>query len=1696
MQEKRIFLGCLFASSPEMEVFTSAFEVYHRLAVSHRKGSTIHRKSVKTWAPSVVEVVGGGGAGGARVHHGDAPVSTASPTPSTSSATARRVASTSSSMSSSRMGGAGSGGRMSLIVQLGAVVATALEEVGGASQHDTVVEVSTGLGAESSEPEEVYQKHKAPNKYPGSCGLPYQDHNYGAPPPPTPPLSPTANRQGESEAPGNVNNRGSSVPEATLSAAALKLERGDDEDSRASVLSSPRHGLEGEPEEGEETETAPEGEEEDDSVTSNFEHDDGYMICCDKCLVWQHVDCMGIDRSNIPDEYHCERCQPRRVDRTRARALQLRKREELNHHHSDSSLSSSSSSSRSPVPPSYSVTNGPNSAGVGDISDDTVSGRRKRRTSSSSSLAASRAKSAADNKKVTGMKRKKQEISREGSNASAVTHQQSQAASSRNSATSQRPLRRRKRRDSMKGAEYKRATAKRRGKASKSLGSDDVMGDEETQDSWEVGNTGGSGAVQLRKWIDNYEEAVTNHYSPELRARLSAIRVNGIHSGLNSGTNGLGSLNISSHHSSASKCRVTQLEPGIRALVASSYLHTNQIVIEIRGKYMLGTQHRQQSSIAKRYPPFLFFYELPKDGTEVCVDARTYGNAARFIRRSCRPNAEVRHCIEKGVLHLYIVTTTNIEKNAEITILHESHHQQLDSHGHLICACNSKDCTAPAPYKRNGFMETDRDRRRRGRRTISSEGDTEPSSIPNIPSQTTASHSITRKGPKSPTKVQPVTPPANAHPQTIQEDSSDTTRTDVDVTEFSNKKKLTREERKMEAIMKAFERLEKAEQRRQEVLARQAQRKEQDVGDGRVRREEDAVTEAVVAAAAAVASKRAAEDDEDEDEKHDHVEVRHTVSERPRRKGRKGRGRLAAASRRNSRVHSGDGESDLTSADEAPAFSPNTTIPVTEIHPVNSLPISNSASLTSVPVVACPSPSASPSPSSSSVPWGCENGSSSAITPQLPISTLPYGSHSPINNIAFAGPLTPGFKFPKTKKVLMNEWLNKGPSETIPAVGQSLNPVASPLPNKTEVNSFPHSPVVGLGTTGLLPLSTGRESLACALVAAAIGSPLTSVSPGSVTTSDTGVGSAKKRWLRQAIKDETDSPANNACCSPNSRAGSPPCAAGDYVTPLKKRRLARESMSSEQSFTPPTTPVGSCENEVGHNSTSPPPANSSKVSSHGKNCHESVVEQEDEDEEEYEEEEEEEEEEDGAGGREEVVECASADNTQVQTGDAPNEGNGVVVDANEESEKVKETLDTGASGGAETSTVVQEIVTESENKDVLKTPCSKLEESSSRSKASVCNPKGSDSIIGNLRKNGISQKELPFTEVKESQSQPATKRKLSISEYRKRKLRASGDEKTEGKGDKEAFGSPTLLRSSGSLDSSSETDQLSAKDDPRILAKAASLMDGSDYDKKGNEEKPSELNYARWDSAPTLVERQRENLTQRLKREFGLCVGDEEEQERLRKHLGIPEVLDKVLGKEAGCETKLSSRMLVAQNLAAPPPPPKSPPLHTNLSTSASGTVGHLPGSRVSFSPVNIKSVQISGTSQPGTLYAINGGGSVGMANAVGTNVAGVSSYGYQGIPCVPSVSLPPPPPPPLPPQYQLSSAHPYSVTSPNSSSPAMAGRPSRAPGLGAPSVMPPVTASSGIQIPATAAGNIIVSPSVRAASKTFFGQGFLPSRT
>ncbi|CAF0717613.1 unnamed protein product [Brachionus calyciflorus] len=53
-----------------------------------------------------------------------------------------------------------------------------------------------------------------------------------------------------------------------------------------------------------------------------MDHDDGFMICCDNCLVWQHIACMEVNKKKIPDKFYCEKCDPRVVNAQRARQIQ------------------------------------------------------------------------------------------------------------------------------------------------------------------------------------------------------------------------------------------------------------------------------------------------------------------------------------------------------------------------------------------------------------------------------------------------------------------------------------------------------------------------------------------------------------------------------------------------------------------------------------------------------------------------------------------------------------------------------------------------------------------------------------------------------------------------------------------------------------------------------------------------------------------------------------------------------------------------------------------------------------------------------------------------------------------------------------------------------------------------------------------------------------------------------------------------------------------------------------------------------------------------------------------------------------------------------------------------------------------------------------------------------------------------------
>lgn len=361
---------------------------------------------------------------------------------------------------------------------------------------------------------------------------------------------------------------------------------------------------------------------------------------------------MGIDRQNIPEEYKCELCQPRSVDFDRARTLQLLKRKEQQNF-----MIMNAQQQPLPLDPNL-----PQVVSTVDRTQlntfSTIAANKKKGT-----LGSKNRKS--DDRSSSGSKRKRSDAGApNGTNTN-------------------------KRRETKKQSKRK---------------SNPVVSSSASPISKPPAGSESPSASNLRNWIDNYESAMTNHYSPELRARLHSVGK--LSNQLPAGMRSLSQLD--------GKC-TTVPHAGGKILISTLDIQPNNPVIEVRGKYMLAAQYRammaaQNSALTTKCPvnrnpgPFIFFYRLPNDGPEICVDTRTYGNEARFVRRSCRPNAELVHSIEKGTLHLYIVSLNNVRSSTEITIKHEPHDLELLAHSEInaptstICACGLiKDCLFGAP---------------------------------------------------------------------------------------------------------------------------------------------------------------------------------------------------------------------------------------------------------------------------------------------------------------------------------------------------------------------------------------------------------------------------------------------------------------------------------------------------------------------------------------------------------------------------------------------------------------------------------------------------------------------------------------------------------------------------------------------------------------------------------------------------------------------------------------------------------------------------------------------------------------------------------------------------------------------------------------------------------------------------------------
>ncbi|KAL3852281.1 hypothetical protein ACJMK2_015945 [Sinanodonta woodiana] len=932
---------------------------------------------------------------------------------------------------------------------------------------------------DSSSPHEESYYTPPPQTYPSCFGLPYQDHNYGAPPPPSPP-------------PPAVSNCNLDVKEEVV------VTTGEAQTSPTQITKEV---------------------EVDDSITRcicDYLHDDGYMICCDKCSVWQHIECLGIDKNSIPDNYYCEECEPREVDRVRARQIQTKKREMYPHlyvYPTDSSAT------------------------------DTDPEEAQNRLLSHGNNAIEQ------NKKAKHLKKRRPKDKVEGTKQKKVKKKD--------------PSDRKEKENTSNEANRKQFSVRSRRERVTKVSEPVVIQHEETQDAWDNSKS---------TWLDRFEIAKVNQYSADMQELLTSKRVNGHHNEIADQVTG--GLRVQ-------RCHVAEVKPNRQGLLASEVIEEGLPVVEYIGKVMLRQQYDTDNFFLKQLNPFVLFYSK-LDGLDLCIDASSYGNDARYVRRSCQPSAEIRHVVANGQVHFFVVATKEIPVDAEILIPFDYDYKQCSFC--VECACERNNCpvsryhkrvlklksknisTSPIKSEKSPVKSPVRSPLKSTSKSptkLNIETSSDSSTAAAVTTTTTAvatTTMITRRSQVSrqnfiSSKLQqvdvvgveqeqtnaelsPVEPPqitnsASCKYSTEEENSQ---AGEDPLTSSVEPRKKSREERKMEAIMRAFEKMEKRQERRKEALTRleQSRRNSRDEPDecrkentqiskleqqlpkvksGKeskvpkdsrkedkpVKQEEQSKPSPVISESTEETQVKVAEEITESKEKQevDVTEIKEEKVEeqevaavkedlrelRPREMKSKGKRAKRTAARRRTRYSIG---------------CINLAVNVSHDEANNQEPLE---------MASCP------------------------VTP------------------ADAVNVPPSFKFLKTKRHLMNEWLSEKSQD------------GKPVPVKTEplevtVDESLFVPCLPSPRNFMERLRRNSQSQGC------------SQKP----STESSAGSAKKRWLRQAM-GETPSPEYGLCSPPafpghgsmspnpltstHSPGASPPA---DFVTPLKKRRLARESV--------------------------------------------------------------------------------------------------------------------------------------------------------------------------------------------------------------------------------------------------------------------------------------------------------------------------------------------------------------------------------------------------------------------------------------------------------------------------------------------------------------------------------------------------------
>lgn len=498
---------------------------------------------------------------------------------------------------------------MSVILRVGAVKPIENQELQYGSGDEASTSYTDADVLDMPLPEHTYQRplpptHTATQNTTGYIGLPYQDHNYGMPPPPSPPRPPTPRPPTPFEDHGVVQIE--EEVKTTLPVSVVE-------------------------------------EVVEDSVTRcicGYLHDDGYMICCDKCSVWQHIDCMGVDRNNIPDSYFCELCQPRILDAVQAKAMQKRKREELA---ARNVLSDSSATDTDPE----------------EAANALASMGKKLPASKKKNLKQKNKKIKEKEKPLLKLKTRKalaQKVKKPGKKE-------------KENITSNKADKK-----FLKSGGQKNKLGKDNAKTLLTI---DVM----TGDPWNS---------NFSPWVDPYDYAHENQYDASVKEYSS---------NLNNTNQKVDISSIMPDQLLSHLTCVAEVKKNRKGLKALQEIPAGQAIIEYKGKVMLKNNYDKEQGLVNcfnKLQPFVLFYS--KLDVNLCVDARAYGNEARFVRRSCTPNAEVKHILSQGKLYFIILSTKEIMCGFEVTIPFDYNYQDC-TYG-VECACKKTSCVVSRYWKK------------------------------------------------------------------------------------------------------------------------------------------------------------------------------------------------------------------------------------------------------------------------------------------------------------------------------------------------------------------------------------------------------------------------------------------------------------------------------------------------------------------------------------------------------------------------------------------------------------------------------------------------------------------------------------------------------------------------------------------------------------------------------------------------------------------------------------------------------------------------------------------------------------------------------------------------------------------------------------------------------------------------------------